>query len=428
MATLLSAVFAITATARVLTLDEAVQTARAHQPQLRQAHASTDAARAVADEARAPLLPQVAATAGYERGTANFIFRPGVPATNANASPVATTYNFFSSGITVYQLLYDFGQTSQRWRSQQASAQAAAELEFSAAQQLDLTVRATFFGARANKTLVTVAEETVANLQRHLDQTQAFVKAGTRPDIDLFQARSDLATAQVQLINAQNNYSQSRAQLNQAMGVEGTIDYDVVDQSLGPTPGEDAPTEQLLVEALKARPEMASLADQVRAQQLNLSSVRGQYAPSIAAVAGVVEGGAEVDKQSWNAQVGISLTWLLYQGGYTDAAVREAEARIRNLKAQVDSQRQQIRLQVEQVRLALAAAKASQVSAREAEANARARLASAEGRYRTGIGNIIELSDAQVAMTAASTQVVSADFQLATARAQLIQALGRGGN
>ena len=68
------------------------------------------------------------------------------------------------------------------------------------------------------------------------------------------------------------------------------------------------------------------------------------------------------------------------------------------------------------------------MSAGEAQANARARLLSAEGRYRTGIGNIIELSDAQVAMTAASTKVVSADFQLATARAQLIQALGREGN
>jgi outer membrane protein len=428
MATLLSALLALTATARVLTLDEAIQTARTHQPDLRQVHANTDAARAVADEARAPLLPQITATAGYERGTANFIFRPGVPVTNAGSSANTTTYNFFSSGITVYQLLYDFGQTSQRWRSQQASAQAAAELEFSTAQQLDLTVRATFFGARANRALAAVAREAVANLLRHLAQTQAFVSAGTRPDIELFQARADLASAQVQSINADNNYSQSRALLNQAMGIEGPIDYDVADQSLGPTPGEDAPTEEMLVEALKARPEMASLADQVRAQQLSLSSVRGQYAPSIAAVAGAVEGGAEADTQSWNAQVGISLTWNLYQGGFTDASAREAEARIRNLQAQLDTERQQIRLQVEQVRLALAAAKASQGSAREAEANARARLASAEGRYRTGIGNIIELSDAQVAMTAASTQVVSADFQLATGRAQLIEALGRGGN
>jgi outer membrane protein len=430
MTPILSAALALAAAARVVTLDEAVQTARAHQPQLRQARASTDAAAALADETRAPLLPQVAATAGYTRSTANFIFRPGLPPRNAataDSGSSTASYNFFSSGLTVYQLLYDFGQTSQRWRSQQASAQAAAQLEASSLQQLELTVRATFFGARANKALVGVAEESVANLKAHLDQTQAFVKAGTRPDIDLYQARSDLASAQVNLIHAQANYSQSRAQLNQAMGIEGPIDFDVADESLGPTPGEAGALDGLLAEAFRARPELASLGDQVRAQQLNLSSVRGQYGPSIAAVAGVAEGGDAVDRQNWNAQVGIALTWFLYQGGATSAAVREAEARIRNLLAQVDSMRQQIRLQVEQVRLALEAAKASQVGAREAQANARARLQLAEGRYRTGIGNIIELSDAQVALTAASTQVVSADFQLATARAQLIQALGRGG-
>jgi outer membrane protein len=131
-----------------------------------------------------------------------------------------------------------------------ASAQATAQLEASFVQQLELTVRATFFGARANKALVGVAEETVANLKAHLDQTQAFVKAGTRPDIDLYQARSDLASAQ----------------LNQAMGVEGPIDFDVADESLGPTPGEAAALDGLLAEAFRARPELASLGDQVRAQ------------------------------------------------------------------------------------------------------------------------------------------------------------------
>jgi outer membrane protein len=147
-----------------------------------------------------------------------------------------------------------------------ASAQATAQLEASFVQQLELTVRATFFGARANKALVGVAEETVANLKAHLDQTQAFVKAGTRPDIDLYQARSDLASAQVNLIHAQANYSQSRAQLNQATGVEGPIDFDVADESLGPTPGEAAALDGLLAEAFRARPELASLGDQVRAQ------------------------------------------------------------------------------------------------------------------------------------------------------------------
>jgi outer membrane protein len=415
----------LTAASQALGLEQAVRTARAHQPELRQAHANTEAARAVVDEARGPLLPQVAATLGYQRGTANFIFRPGVPASNNATAARTTTYNFFSTGLAASQLLYDFGQTLQRWRAQGASAQAIALLETALALQLDLTVRATFFGASANKALAAVAEETVANLRHHLQQSQAFVQAGTRPDIDLYQTRADLASAQVQLINARNNYSQSRAQLNNVMGVEGPLDFEVSDESLGPTRGEDGSADQLLAEALRARPELKSLADQVRAQELTLSSVRGQYGPSIGMVAGFSQGGDALDRLGWNAQAGLSLTWFLFQGGSTAATAREVAARVRALGAQVDSLRQQIRLQVEQVRLALAAAKAAQGGAAEAAANARARLRLAEGRYQTGVGNIIELSDAQVAVTAAATQVVSANFQLAIARAQLIQALGR---
>ena len=353
---------------------------------------------------------------------------PASSTTTAARSSSSSTYNFFSSGLTVYQLLYDFGQTRQHARAQRASAEATALLESSAAQQAELTVRATFFGARANRALVAVAEQTVANLRRHLDQTQAFVGAGTRPDIDLYQARSDLAAADVHLINAQNNYSQSRAQLNQAMGIDDSIAFDVADESLEPMPGEDGPTDALLAEALKLRPEVAALREQVHAQELNLRSVRGQYGPSVAAVADVADGGDALGRMNWNAQAGVSLTWLLYQGGATRAAIREVDARIRGFNAQVDSLRQQIRLQIEQVRLAIVAAKASQVGAREAEANAKVRLRLAEGRYQAGVGNIIELSDAQVALTSASTQVVSADFQLATARAELIQALGRAGS
>src|SRR6266436_1075774 len=47
------------AAARIVTLDEAVQSAREHQPQIRQARANTAAAGARASQALAPLLPQL---------------------------------------------------------------------------------------------------------------------------------------------------------------------------------------------------------------------------------------------------------------------------------------------------------------------------------------------------------------------------------
>jgi outer membrane protein len=84
-----------------------------------------------------------------------------------------------------------------------------------------------------------------------------------------------------------------------------------------------------------------------------------------------------------------------------------------------------VRFEVENALLAVRRAKSEIDAAQEALVNAQEQLRLAEGRYQTGVGNIIELGDAQVPVTRAAAQKVQADFDLATARAQLLHALGR---
>src|SRR5258706_186506 len=70
-ARMIAAVLALLAASRVLTLDDALQTARQRQPQLRQARASTLAAEARAGQAFSGLLPQLTATGTFLKTTAN---------------------------------------------------------------------------------------------------------------------------------------------------------------------------------------------------------------------------------------------------------------------------------------------------------------------------------------------------------------------
>ena len=104
---------------------------------------------------------------------------------------------------------------------------------------------------------------------------------------------------------------------------------------------------------------------------------------------------------------------------------REGDANIASIAAQIDSIRLQVRVGVEQARLAVVGAKASLAVADRSLTNARARLDLAEVRYRTGVGSIIELSDAQLAATNAAFQKLQAQLQLDTARAQLTRSLAR---
>jgi len=411
---------------RVVALADAERLARANYPALRQARANAAASRARADESRSGLLPQVAATAAYERSTSNFTPRPGAtPSQFSSGAQNWTTYDYFNTGVTATQLVWDFGLTTGRWDAAKETAEADAQAAHFTEQQAVLNVRTAFFQARAGRALVRVARDTVANQTEHLKQTQAFVDIGTHPFIDLATARTNLANAQVQLVNAENGYDTARARLNQAMGVEAPIDYEVSDDTLPPVEGEDLTTDALLVEALRSRPDVASADRRIVSAERSVDAARGSYWPSLGVSTGVTDAGLRVDSLGWNWFAGATLTWNLFAGGLTQAQVQEARSNVEGTRAADDQTRQQVRFDIEQARLSVRAARTSLGATGDAVTNAHEQLRLAEGRYKTGAGNAVELSDAQVASTNAEAQRVQAEYNLATARAQLLQALGR---
>jgi outer membrane protein len=404
----------------VLGLDEAVRTALANHPQIRQAQASRDAADARSEQARAPLLPQLRGDVTYDWSTSNPRFDRLGDRLPSTWSPTKSA----RAEAALTQVLFDAAQF-QRYRSSLATTASFEATERATELQIAAAARATFFAARAARDLVGVARETLANQEAHLKQVQAFVQVGTRPEIDLASARAARATAQVQLIQAENGYDTARAQLAQAIGVVRPNDFDVGDDVLLPVAGEDQPLEPLFAEAVAARPELASFREAARAQELARSAAQAGYLPTVGAQAGISSAGPTLFDTVQNWTGGVTLTWFLFQGGATRGAVREAEANLTATTAQEEQFRQQIRLDVEQARLAVRAAQATLAASTEAETAAREQLRLAEGRYKAGAGSIIELGDAQVAEANAAAQRVQSQYNVASSRAALLRALGR---
>jgi outer membrane protein len=405
---------------RVLTLDEALRIGLERQPQIRQAQASVEAARGRVDQSLAPMLPQITGTASYERtsGTAG-------QAVNVFTGSGVGSRDLYSVGLTGRLLVFDFGQTPNRWRAARAAESGQESSARGTSLSVALSIRTTYFNAVAFKALVGVARDRLANEERHFQQIKAFVEVGTRPRIDLVSEQSNLANARVQLIQAENNYATARVQVEQAIGVTDLGAWDVQETGLAPVPGEEAAPEVLLQEAISARPDLSALSQQLRAQELTVSALQGGYLPSLGVSASVSEQGPRANDltEAWSTQV--TLSWPLFQGGQTRGQVREARANATALDAQLETLRQQVRLDVEQARLGVRAATATVAASKDASASAREQLALAEGRYQTGVGSVLELSDAQLALTTALGQQVQAEFSLASARSQLLRALGR---
>lgn len=411
---------------RVYSLSEATAEALRLHPTLRQARANVGVAEARVEEARAPQLPQVTATALAEKTTGNFAPRPGATQITGGAGTWnGSLYNYYSAGVTATQLIWDFGQTPERWRAARINREASEFSAHAAETQVVSTVRQAYFQARAQKDLVTVAADAVANQEKHLAQTEGLVGQGLRPEIDRARARTDLANARVQLVSARNADANAHAVLAEAIGLPAGQAVEVGNDELGPLPEEDAPLTKLVDTALQDRPEVASFQRQRQAQEALIRSARGAYGPTLAAQAGASAAGIELNNLVPNWYVEGLLTWPLFQGGLTRGQVREAEATLGALVAQEDSFRLGVRVNVEQAALAVQGAKANLSASHEAVTNAREQLRLAEGRYAAGLGSAIELGDAQVAATQAAAQEVGNRYALATARAALAGALGR---
>lgn len=411
----------------VLTLEEAERRALASQPTLRSASAQVEMAEARTESARSSLLPHLSFNASYTRSTSNSSSRRATIVAGQVAQSQGhsfTSYDFFNFGLTATQLIYDFGQSGKRHDAAIASFEAQLESEKAMRLSVLRDVRLAFLDALAQRELVRVAEETLANQQRRHAEVEAFVEVRLRPEIDLAQAKLDLENARVQLIKAQTSYATAKARLNYAMGVEAATDYELADVRIPAVRGEDAEVEALLQEALERRSEVASARKQIEAQRLSIAATQGGYGPTLSASLSTTASGPAVDNLAPNWSAGVTLNWPIFSGFATSAAVREAKASLTVAEAQADALRQQIRLEIQQAQLNLRSAKASLGAAEEALTAAQTRLELAEARYSAGVGSILELGDAQLARTAAAAQLVQAEYALASARVALQQALG----
>ncbi len=406
-----------------ISLADALATADVNLPALRQAEADTRGAKAAANIALAPLLPQLNGTAAYQRATGNFAPRPG-SGINTPAGSSSDTFNFFNFGLTLSQTLFD-APSFARWRVTVAQFGVQRAILQTARLDAAYNVRLAFFNAQAMAALLGVAKQTLANQERHLEQIRGFVEVGTRPEIDLAQSKTDVANARVALINAENNAASAKAVLNQAMGLERDTDYALGLGRADPIDLEDQPIADQVSAAAKSRPELLAFEERIHAQSLAITSNKWAWAPTLGAATSITDAGTDITNLAWNWNLQVVLQWNLFSGLSTWEAVKQSKAQLASLEAQRDTLRLQVRLELERARLAVRAAKATVLASAEALENAQLREKLAEGRYKAGVGSSLELSDAELAFANAGAQRVQADFNVGAARAQLLRALGR---
>jgi outer membrane protein len=411
------------APAQPLTIEQAVQIAMQQQPSLRQSRAQVEAARGRVDQVEASRKPQITLSAGVSSSGGGGAFNP---------NPGEPTRDFFepnagaSLGANLSWRIYDFGQTAAQLRAAVLSAQATAAGVDTTSLDVRENVELSFLEAVARARLVTVADATVKSEEQHLDQAKRFVAAQAKDPIEVVQAQARAANARASLAQAQSNAAIALARLRAAIGWVDPHQSIAVAQTW-PTPPTESPTLVALVEtARKQRPEIVAADREVAAADANIDAARAGRRPVLSASARTdwsPQTGDNIPQPAWS--VGLSLSWLLYDGGRTSAEVRVARANRESALAQRDALLLSLTSELDSTRAQIEANRAATQASTEAVDAARAQLKLAEARYAQGLGSQIELADAQTAVTTAEGNLIQSEWQLANAWTSLRRATGQ---
>ena len=162
-AALLSAGASQAQTVQKLTLQEAEQIALHNHPQIQAAQNLADAAKAQVTEARSAYYPTV-----YGSLTGVDAENNSRVAAGALNNPII--YDRYANGVTVSQLITDFGRTHNLVKSSTLHAQAQQESTVTSQADVLLQVHRAYFNVLKAQAVLAVAQETVKTRQLSSDQ------------------------------------------------------------------------------------------------------------------------------------------------------------------------------------------------------------------------------------------------------------------
>jgi outer membrane protein len=400
-----------------LTLQEAENIAIQNHPQIQAATQLASAAEAQVKEVQSAYFPQAGGSLTGAKAETNSRIAAGF----LNSPSV---FDKFADGVSVSQLLTDFGRTHELSKSSHFHAQAEQENVVTTRADVLLRVNLSYFGVLKSQAVLRVAEETVKARQLVVDQVGAMAKSNLKSGLDVSFANVDLARAQLLLVQAQNDVQASYARLSDAVGYSDQRTFELVEETIPGAPPQDVTP--LVREALQNRPEILSLGLDVKSAQSFATAERDLWFPTISAagVAGLVPYRQE-QLPSRYAAAGFNMSIPIFNGRLYNALHTEAAARARAQEQFLRNLQDRIAEDVRGSWLNAVSAYQRVSLTDQLLAQTTQALDLAQARYQLGLSSIIELSQAQLNLTEAQIERIGSQYDYESQTANLNYQLGR---
>lgn len=415
-----------------LTLKQAVQLALAPEGNTRVKLAEEDLKQSElrSVEARAALLPDFESYVEYQNETANLaafgfnfknIFKD-LPIAGLSIPTFVGPFSVLDARASVNQTVFDFGSIRRYQASKVAIEATKADNQGTHDQVADQVARAYLAGLQAQASVEAQGAnvELSESLLRLAQQQKA---AGTGTGIEITRAEVQLANDRQALLVAENDVDRTHLQLLKVIGLKLENPVELVDR-LSYIAMENVDVAQALATANQHRAELHAQQARQENARLNYTATKFDRLPSVSAFANYGDIGTSVNSALPTRSVGATVRIPIFNGGRLDAQRAESASQFRQESIRTADLRDQIELDVRTAIDSLRNADAQVKTAEEGLSLAEKEVAQAERRYKAGVTNSVEVTDAQTRLARARDNRVNALYNYNLARIDLGTATG----
>ena len=374
-------------------------------------------------QSQAGFLPQITGTAIYTR------LDPVSKVAIGNGPEFSfVPNNNFDAHITAQYEIYDFGKRAASTELARSQVQTAQDNVVVARRDLAYSAAQTYYNILFYRESIRVQDQQIASLVAHRNEMQKRVDAGVSTRFDVTTTDVRITQAQNTKLDLQNQLRNQQVQLGRLLHkpqqadtpVKGRLEYSPQPLNL----------EAELAKAATNRPEAKLAKDAEATAELQAKLINKSNLPVLGA--GVQVGGKNgyilpdvaITDVRFNTVGVAQLSVPIYDGGKNKKQRVEAAANYRSAQARTQDTQEQIRADVRQAANNMEFSQARYDNAQQQIAQATDALTRARGRYRYGVGQNLDVLDAETQLAQARLARAQAMYNYTLGQYQLRRATG----
>ena len=407
-------------------LIDVIEQALCHNPQTRQAWANARQQASQLGMAESAYLPSFNFSLPISRSqnTAGGGIGSSVPVQGSGDFRLENTR--VAPTLSLNYLLLDFGGRAAKVEAARQALEAANWTHAATLQTVLFGAIQAYYQLFAANASLEAAGATEKSTRKAFEAASYRYEIGAAALGDKLQAQTTHAQARVNQRTAAGNAQAALGTVANAMGLEPHVGFEFEPPTLtGPVPERERDVQELIELAKLSRPDLAAAEAQVKASEANILQAKSGSLPTLSLVGNFTQfntlGVSTI--QSW--AVGVQVTLPLFTGFNNTYQIRSAEEQVEVQAANRDKLEQSIAQQVWSSYYTLDATRENLKNTQDLLDSALQAEKVALGRYEEGVGNIVELLNAEANLANARYQHIQAHYNWRIGKAHLAQALGR---